>query len=175
MPAEFEENDSTEQRSADTIMYRFMEPGEEVETMHLVERVFNQFVAPEFVEEGVQEFFRFAHPAAMVARANDGQVVVVAEEGGILLGMIEVRNGSHIALLFVEQRGRGIARQLLLTAVKECLRRHPELTRMTVNSSPYAETIYRKLGFESTGPRQTIIGITHQPMALEFRDLVKGC
>ena len=62
------------------IRYRFMKKGEEEKVCSLVEKVFNEFVAPDYGEEGITEFFKFANPLALAERAGSEQVVVVAEQ-----------------------------------------------------------------------------------------------
>jgi len=150
------------------IHYRFMLKGEEAKVCALVGKVFNEFVAPDYGEEGIHEFFKFATPPAMAGRAGSEQVVMVAEQVPDLVGMIEMRNYDHIAMLFVGLRGQGIAKELINRAVEECRRRKPEIKRITVNSSPFAAPVYSRMGFKATGPLQTKNGITFAPMA---RDL----
>jgi GNAT superfamily N-acetyltransferase len=148
------------------IAYRFIRPGEEAAACALVKTVFDQYVASDFGPEGIAEFFRFANPQAMVARSGPEQVLVVAVHDGQLVGVLEVRSGSHLALLFVSLKGHGIARELLRMAIVECRARQPRLSTITVDSSLYAQPIYRRLGFKDTGPARTINGIVHVPMAL---------
>lgn len=145
--------------------YRFLRPGEELAVCALVASVFDRFVAPDLGPEGVAEFYRFANPVAMAARSGPGQILFVAEQEGVLVGVLELR-GHHLALLFVSLTGRGVARELLRLAVHECRRRRPGTTAFTVNSSLYAEPVYRKLGFQRTAPPRTINGIVHVPMSL---------
>ena len=148
-----------------TIQYRFMDSGEEVEVCALVERVFTQFVAPDFGSDGIKEFFAFAEPEAMAKRAGPEQILIVAERDGKIAGMIETRSVNHISLLFVEQRGEGIAKELVKLAITECCRRQPHLSIITVNASQYAKPIYQKLGFQPVDSSQTVNGITYIPMA----------
>jgi GNAT superfamily N-acetyltransferase len=147
------------------IRYRSMIQGEEAKVCSLIEKVFNEFVAPDYGPEGVEGFFRFADPRALAGRAGPGQVVVVAEQGSVLVGMIEMLECDHISLLFVSRRGEGVAKGLVRTAVEECRRRKPDLKRITVNSSPFAEPVYRRMGFEEEGPFQKKHGIIFKPMA----------
>jgi GNAT superfamily N-acetyltransferase len=151
-----------------TISYRFLKPNEEEEVCALVEEVFNRYVAPDYPQEGIEEFFRFANPGAMQRRSGSGQIVLVAEQSSRICGMLEIRDGSHLSLMFVKEQGKGIARNLLNMAIRECLRRTPGIQQITVNSSPYAEIIYQRLGFIPTGPSQTIKGITFIPMTLSI-------
>ncbi|WP_005031230.1 GNAT family N-acetyltransferase [Holophaga foetida] len=148
------------------ILFRPPAAGEELEICQLVERVFNKYVAPEYPQDGIQEFYRFANPEAMKRRSSSGQILIVAEELGQIIGAIETRQLNHIALLFVENQGKGIARNLVQLLIDECHKRNPGLNRITVNSSPYAEPVYSRLGFAPTGPSQTLNGITFIPMAL---------
>ncbi len=150
------------------IRYRFMEKGEEAKVCSLIEKVFNEFVAPDYEEEGINEFFKFANPLALAGRTGSDQIVMVAEQGSDFVGIIEMRNCEHIAMLFVSLRGKGIAKELINRSVEECRKRKPGLKRITVNSSPFAEPIYSRIGFRPTGPFQKKNGITFEPMA---RDL----
>ncbi len=151
------------------IRYRFMQKGEEEKVCSLVEKVFNEFVAPDYDQEGVEEFFKYADPAALAGRAGGEQLVVVAEQGPELVGIIEMRNCDHIAMLFVSQRGRGIARELISRAVGECRKRKPDIKKITVNSSPFAEPVYSRMGFRATGSIQKKNGIIFIPMACDLR------
>lgn len=150
------------------IRYRFMKKGEEEKVCSLVEKVFNEFVVPDYGAEGITEFFKFANPLALAERACSEQVVVVAEQGSDLVGVIEMLKCEHIAMLFVSNRGKGIAEELISRAIEECGKRQTEPKRISVNSSPFAEHIYSKMGFKQTGPPQEKNGIKFVPMA---RDL----
>lgn len=150
------------------ITYRFMMPGEETNICSLIEKVFNEFVAPEYGAEGINEFFKFANPQAMAERASTKQIVILAEYDSELVGVIEMRGNNHIAILFVNLRGRGIAKELIKKAIEECRKREPDVKKITVNSSPFAEPIYTKLGFKPTGSSQQKNGITFIPMAYDL-------
>ncbi len=141
-----------------------MEKGEEAKVCSLVETVFNEFVAPDYEAEGINEFFKFANSLALAERAGSDQIVIVAEQGSNIVGIIEMRNCEHIAMLFVSFRGKGIAKELINRSVEECRNRKPGLKRITVNSSPFAEPFYSRMGFTPTGPFQKKNGITFEPM-----------
>jgi GNAT superfamily N-acetyltransferase len=98
--------------------------------------------------------------------------VLVAEEAGEPVGVIDVRDGCHIRLFFVRRdyQGRGIGRSLFEMAVNRCRQADPELTEITVNSSPYAVPIYESLGFYMALPEQVKNGIRHTPMTCRFND-----
>jgi len=154
----------------ETISYEEMRSGEEEAVCEIVELVFNQFVAPDYEPEGKAEFFKFANPTAMADRVRFGGFVIVAKESGKLVGILEFVPPDRIAMLFVTQRGRGIARELLARAIKKARSVNPALSRVTVHSSPYAEAAYRKMGFRRTGNATTEHGIRYTPMELWLRD-----
>jgi predicted GNAT family N-acyltransferase len=148
---------------------RLMKPGEEAEVSALVARVFDEFVAPDFSPEGIAEFFRYAHPTAMARRCEATNRVLVAEENGRIIGMLEMRGFDHIAMLFVETQGQGVGRDLIERALQVCRKGQPAVRQVTVHASRYAVPIYRKLGFEAEGHERTESGITYRPMVFRFK------
>ena len=151
------------------LIYRAMKPGEENEVCSLVTRVFKSFVAPQYSQEGIDEFLRYAAaPKAMVTRIQANHFVLVAELNGSIVGMIEVRDSNHISLFFVEGRlqQQGIAKELLRRALEICTRNQAGMAKLTVNSSPNAVGAYQTMGFRFEGPEQTKNGIRFVPMAL---------
>lgn len=127
----------------------------------LVERVFLQFEAPDYAPEGIATFRAFLHdPEAVAALTFYGATV---EEQ--LVGILATRGSSHIALFFVEPcfQRQGIGRALFLAAKKVC-----NTDVMTVNSSPYAVEIYRRLGFLPISGEQMKDGIRFTPMKCVF-------
>ena len=128
------------------------------EAMALVWDVFLEFEAPDYSQEGIDEFKKFIDgQVAHMTRAIYG-----AYEKDQLLGVIATRNeGSHIALFFVrkDHHGQGIGRRLFEHILLLC-----ESRFLTVNSSPYALKIYRKLGFVDMDTEQLTNGIRYIPM-----------
>ena len=76
--------------------------------------------------------------------AQDFCFVLVAVQADQLIGMIEVRNYNHIALLFVddEHQRQGIASSLLEVAIEKCREKNATLRRITVNASPYGLSFF---------------------------------
>ena len=52
----------------------------------------------------------------------------------------------------------------LFSAVRDFCRTDPAVSRITVNSSPYAVEIYRRLGFTATDAERVTDGIRFTPM-----------
>ncbi|MCG2768002.1 MAG: GNAT family N-acetyltransferase [Anaerolineae bacterium] len=153
-----------------SLSYRFMRSGEESTVCTLVTRVFNEFVAPEYSDDGVEEFLKYVEPGSLLERSQQNHFVLVALLLEEIVGMIEVRDYGHISLLFVDKRFQriGIGRELLRKSLEICFSHKPGLLQVSVNSSPYAMEVYRRLGFRQKGPRQTVKGICFDPMVLEL-------
>lgn len=127
----------------------------------LAERVFLEFEAPEYEQQGVETFLAFIHsPASVSELACFG-----AFSEGDIVGMIAMRNINHISLFFVETawQGRGIGRALFHAARDAC-----SADTITVNSSPYAVEIYRSLGFVPLIGEQVKDGIRFTPMRYQI-------
>ena len=122
--------------------------------LSLVWRVFLEYEAPDYTQQGVDEFCKTIHDEGFLAALSFKGAFI----NGELVGVIATRSaGRHIALFFVDGKfhRRGIGRQLLQSVQAE---------KMTVNSSPYAVPIYIKLGFCPTAPEQTVNGLRFTPM-----------
>ncbi|MBQ6381115.1 MAG: GNAT family N-acetyltransferase [Clostridia bacterium] len=117
-------------------------------------QVFLQFEAPDYTQEGVDEFYKSIHDNAYVSALTFYGAFVKTHLVGVLATRKE---GKHIALFFVEEayQGQGIGRQLFEEA---------KCDGMTVNASPYAVKIYRKLGFADTDKEQSVNGLRFTPM-----------
>ena len=125
----------------------------------LVRRVFAEFEAPDYAQEGIDVFHRFIAPEALTEQFRTGALMLWgAFRQDTLAGVAAVRNRSHISLLFVDAscHRQGIARDFCRT--------DPAVSRITVNSSPYAVEIYRRLGFTATDAERVTDGIRFTPM-----------
>src|SRR3974377_2179226 len=123
---------------------RPMQRGEETEVFDLVRRVFNEFVAPLYSQEGVDEFFRYAQPDALAQRSQNNHYVLLAVVERNPVGMIEIRDNCHVSMLFVDRsfQRQGISRALLQQAIDECRRHHPDLNQISVHAAPNSVPIY---------------------------------
>ena len=132
----------------------------------LVRRVFMEFEAPDYTEEGVREFMDFIAPEAVAQKMTGGQLLLWGcFEGEKIIGIIATRAPGHIALLFVdkEYHRRGIAKALCNTAAAFG-RQQNACDKITVNSSPYAVPAYRGMGFTETAEELTVNGLRFTPM-----------
>ena len=81
------------------ISYHSVKPGEEAGVIDLVSMVFNEFVAPLYSQEGVSEFMKYAYVDELAERIKAGNFVLSAKSGNDIIGVVEVRENNHVALL----------------------------------------------------------------------------
>ena len=128
------------------------------EALSLAWSVFEKFEAPEYTQEGIEEFRKSIYDESFLSKLRFYGAFIQ----DTLAGIIAVRNeGNHIALFFVapEYHRQGIGRQLFQTVLEKY---HPE--KVTVNSSPFAVSVYRRLGFCETNKEQVVNGLRFTPM-----------
>lgn len=141
------------------------------EALAMIWRVFEEFEAPDYSDEGIQEFRRFIALNAIKEGLGAQQLILwCCFEEAKVIGAIAVRPPCHIALLFVDKayQRRGIARSLYRCALDFCAK-NSQTGEMTVNSSPYAIEAYHRLGFVDTMPEQVVNGLGFTPMKHTFR------
>jgi len=132
------------------------------QALDLAEAVFSEFVAKDFSEEGIKTFNDYLKTKyeeyASGLTSGDKKVWGYFKDGEII-GVLAVRNNSHIALMFVDKRHhrKGIAKKLFIHFLKEAEKDEP--AEITVNSSPYAVPVYERLGFEKVSELQEKNGI----------------
>jgi GNAT superfamily N-acetyltransferase len=138
---------------------RKIEPTEYEEASRLILRTFDECVASSMEPAGAQVFRDYAQAEAMRSRDADGSQTFVAIEGGSLAGVLHVRGGDHISLLFVlpALQRKGIGRALMEAADREC-------RLATVHSSVNATGGYESFGFRASGPEEVRDGIRFVPM-----------
>ncbi|MBQ3842674.1 MAG: GNAT family N-acetyltransferase [Ruminiclostridium sp.] len=146
----------------DTITVRELERDELKPALDLVWKVFLEYEAPDYSREGVEEFYKSIHDEKFLSKLT--VYGAFTTEDNELVGVTATRSeGTHIALFFVDGKyhRHGIGRMMFETAKERC-----PTKKMTVNSSPYALPIYRKLGFKDTALEQVINGLRFTPMEL---------
>jgi GNAT superfamily N-acetyltransferase len=136
--------------------------------LNLVNEVFSEFVAIDYQEQGRKTFEDYLKNKLdeFSSDLDSGHKKIWAYyEDGEIIGVIATRETSHIALMFVDKRyhRKGIAGQMFDFVLNE-LKENREITRITVNSSLYAVTVYERLGFIKTNEQQEKDGIIYIPM-----------
>jgi len=145
-----------------------MKPDEKTEFSDLVIRMMNEFVAHDYLEEGVWEFLKCIQPDQTMSRSRIKHFVLIAEMEDQIIGTIEIREYNHISLFCVEKqyRQRGFGRKLLQRALNLCVKHNPDLSELSVNALPSSVHIYKRLGFHSEKPEAMGRDILYTPMFL---------
>ena len=148
------------------IMVRFAYHSDWDGAMKLAWETFIKFDAPDYSQEGIQNFRNFVNDEMLRKMFLAGQYqLIVAVDNGQIIGMISLRDKKHISLLFVDERyhNNGVGSALIKYASKY-VRDEEGVDHLTVNASPYAVRFYRKRGFRERGPETTADGIRFTPM-----------
>jgi GNAT superfamily N-acetyltransferase len=146
-----------------SVKYDVMAPGEEKHICDLVLRVFDQFVAPDYPEEGILEFKSYITPEQLIERSKGEHDVLVARHAHKFVGVIDIRQHHHISLFFVDAdfQNQGIGKVLFQKVIALCKKKVPGLN----------QTIYKRLGFQETEGEQFKNGMRFQPMSLDLTNL----
>ena len=153
-------------------MIKTVDSGDLPRALELVNRVFAEFVAVDYPEEGKKTFADYLENKLeeVAADVESGRKKIWGYyENDEIIGVIATREISHIALMFVDKNHhrKGVARQLFNTVLDD-VRQNSGAEKITVNSSPYAVGIYEKLGFVKTDEQQMKDGILYTPMMREI-------
>ena len=132
----------------------------------LIWEVFLEFEAPDYGKNGVEEFRKFIAYNSLSEKLKNHEISFFScYDKDELVGVIGYNGNGHIYLLFVDKHyhKQGIAKTLFNEVVSQSSGLS-EAKEFTVNSSPYAHEIYKKMGFVDTDIEQTINGIRFYPM-----------
>jgi GNAT superfamily N-acetyltransferase len=128
-----------------------------------------KFIAPDFTDEGRDHLLDSMTPAAIAKYIRSGYRYHVAEDEDEIVGIVGVRENSHLYHLFVAEshQGHGLAKALWKKAMNESLcRGNPG--EFTVNSSLNAQPVYEHLGFVAQSEPVTKHGVIYTPMNLKI-------
>lgn len=136
------------------------------DAMALAWKTFLRFEADVYSPEGVRNFEEFITDTTLHRMFVMGvyQMFVALDQDKIV-GMITLRNSTHISLLFVDEKyhRRGIGRALMKHLTNYLLS-EVGADHVTVNASPYGVGFYHKLGFKDLRPEEVKDGIIYTPM-----------
>lgn len=149
---------------------RFIDSEEWDEAMELVYRTFLEFDAVSFTREGIDQFREFIADNSLKRMFLAGCFQVIgAYDHMKLVGVIALRDNSHISLLFVDKnyQHHGIGRKLVMQLADFAyLKLHQHL--LTVNAAPYAIDFYHRIGFKDTSLEIAEHGIKYTPMKYQL-------
>ncbi len=143
------------------------------EALRLIKEVFYEFNAPYYNEQGIKSFLHFISFQNMSEMLKRKEILFYgAYEEDKLIGLIALRGNQHLSLLFVkkEYHRSGVAKKLFHIIVAVCRKRNLQKNMITVNSSPYAVEIYKRLGFAKLEEEKYKDGIFYTPMVYVIAD-----
>ena len=136
------------------------------DAMTLAWKTFMKFEADIYTDEGIQNFEDFITDTTLHRMFLMGVYqMFVALDRKQIVGMLTLRNNSHISLLFVDEKyhRRGIGRALI-EYLREYLLSEAGISKVTVNAAPYGVAFYHKLGFQDLRLEEERDGIRYTPM-----------
>lgn len=129
-----------------------------------------QALATEFILDATppnlaDSFLRGNSPDGIKSNIEQGYVYHVADDNGVIAGVIGVRNCQHLFHLFVGKpwQGQGLSRQLWDVG-RRAATDAGGAPPFTVNASNYALKAYENLGFKRTAPLSVKNGIPFNAM-----------
>ena len=126
---------------------------------------FLQSVASTLSDEGITTFSNIAARDAFLDRMRGDNLMLVAENNENVEGVIELKEGRHVAMLFIRPKSQksGIGRKLLISALN-----HAKVETVTVSASLSSVAAYENYGFELSGEVAESAGLVYQPMKLKL-------
>lgn len=145
-----------------------MQPGQEEAVIDIVKEAFDEKVAPDYTQEGIEEFYKFASKHNLAERSKNNTFVLIAYREQKSIGIIEIKEYCHIAMFFVkpEFQKRGVGKALFNEALSRISAKENGTKKLTVNSSLHAVPSYEQLGFKVKTKEQCYNGIRFVPMEL---------
>ena len=115
----------------------------------LVQAGFVEHIAAEWEPSARQSFLEDTSAEKLAPKLAEAAICLVAAQGDQVLGVIFLPRPTLVQLLFVspEHLRTGIARSLWEAVRARLAEKHPEITTVELNSSPYAVGAYKALGF----------------------------
>ncbi|MNC44181.1 putative acetyltransferase [compost metagenome] len=145
-----------------------LSPGEEAGIIPLIRESFDAHISENYSALGIIEFYKYITLKAIQERLNSNHVIFVAHSGNNLVGIVELRDNNHIALLFVknEAKGTGVGKALFGYVLEKLAKEG--VRQLTVNSSPNSVSFYKSQGFLPLAEEEEVQGIRSVRMQLSL-------
>jgi len=126
-----------------------------------------EYVTAEFPDDVARSFLGAMSPHEIENKITSGFRYHVAETDGRIIGLVGVKDNTHLYHLFVSNAypRKGVARRLWTIAMETAIAAGNS-EGFTVNSSKYAKHFYEKLGFVALPQPQEQNGAATIPMKL---------
>lgn len=118
-------------------------------------------VAPSLSAQGIETFSKVAAAQAFADRMQGDNLILVYVADGAISGLIELKEGRHVAMLFVapDSQRKGIGMHLMSAALE-----HAKAEVLTVKASLSSVAAYESYGFVQSGDVGEFAGLVYQPM-----------
>jgi GNAT superfamily N-acetyltransferase len=115
----------------------------------LVQAGFMEHIAPDWEQFAQRSFLEDTTADKLAPKLSEAAFCQVCEQGGEVLGVIFMPRPTLVQLFFVApgHLRKGIARALWNAVRAHLEEKHPEVTTVELNASPYAVAAYTSLGF----------------------------
>lgn len=146
---------------SDDIEIRWAERKDWKPAMTMIWRTFLKYDGKDYTEEGIQNFFEFITDDTIYRSFLLGTYqMLVALDGGKVIGAASIRNRTHLSLLFVDEayHGQGVGSSLM-NQLCHYLKEEEGENYMSLKAAPVAVDFYRKLGFRIVSPEEEVSGI----------------
>ena len=142
---------------------RFLRGHEVHGANQLIIEVFLEDIAPNYEQEGIDEFFTCFEDENILSLMKDKQLFMLGAFDSQLIGVIGLRDFSHIQSLFVkkEYQHQGVG-TLLMVKAKQLV-----YGELSVNADVKAVEFYQRQGFHAIDIEQCVHGIHFVPMVYE--------
>lgn len=140
------------------------------ETMDMTWETFLKFEAEDYGAEGVENFKKFISDPVLKRMFLLGMYhMYVAVHKDKIVGMVSLRDKSHVSLLFVkaDYHRKGIGKRLIET-IGVFAKEEYDKNELTVNAAPYGLAFYKSIGFRSVSPMTCSGGIKYIGMKKEI-------
>lgn len=155
-------------QSQDNLEIRKLKLDEIGEALHIIWEVFQEFVAPDYTQEGIDNFYiEYIQGEWFREKFKEGKEVMYgAFVDNILVGVLSISEKNTVSCVFVKgnYHGMGIGKKLFNKVLHQLRNRGVE--RIKLNASPYAVPFYHHIGFKDTDMQSSYKGIVYTPMEL---------
>lgn len=141
---------------------REMTTADAAQVSDICRRAFHHSVANATSPEGLTTFTRISTPEFLKQVIQDPHNTgLVFEESQVIKGILLLKRGEHLSLLFIEPayQKQGIGRQLIEAMLPHCTQ-----ASVTVRASLSSVPAYQKYGFVCTAAQGCEEGLDYQPM-----------
>lgn len=138
--------------------------------IRMIWATFVKYEGRDYTEEGIRNFFEFITDEELYISFLKGEYrLMVALDGGKIIGAGSVRDKNRLSLLFVDgaYHRRGIGSTILMKLC-DYLKTEAGERYMSLQAAPYAVNFYRKQGFRTVKPEEEYSGIRVTAMEKVF-------